>query len=174
MSHVNSLKAELRKTALSARRAIPDKTRKSELIAERVFCDPDYIAARTVAVYKSLSSEVGTDLIIAHALHSGKRVVLPKVFGDTMDFLRCGRESLCKKAPSASSSLWERRADTLRPGRSIWCWCPVCALTEAATGWALGGGIMTVFCPSPAPKPWGCALMSNYAPRGSSPPTNMM
>ncbi len=86
MSDLTTFKAELRKTALSARRAIPDKTRKSELIAERVFCDPDYIAARTVAVYKSLSSEVGTDLIIAHALHSGKRVVLPKVFGDTMDF----------------------------------------------------------------------------------------
>ena len=83
---VDFLKAQLRKTALAARRAIPDKTRKSELIAERVFCDPDFVAARTVALYKSLNSEVCTDLIISHALGQGKRVVLPKVFGDTMGF----------------------------------------------------------------------------------------
>ena len=83
---IDSIKSALRKTALAARRAIPDKTRKSELIAERVFCDPDFAAARTVALYKSLSSEVGTDLIIARALGQGKRVALPKVFGDTMGF----------------------------------------------------------------------------------------
>jgi 5-formyltetrahydrofolate cyclo-ligase len=86
MSDVNSLKSALRRTALAARRAIADKPRKSELIAERVFGDPDFIAARTVALYKSLSSEVCTDLIISRALGQGKRVVLPKVFGDTMRF----------------------------------------------------------------------------------------
>ena len=96
---VDSLKAELRKSALAARRAIADKPRKSALIAERVFALPEYRAARTVALYHSLKSEVDTAAVIAHALSCGKTVALPKVYGDTLRFFAISEgEQLHKSA----------------------------------------------------------------------------
>jgi len=84
--NIDSLKAELRKSALAARRAVSDKPQKSALIAERVFALPEYRTARTVALYHSLSSEVDTEPIIARAFRDGKTVALPRVQGDTMHF----------------------------------------------------------------------------------------
>ncbi|MBR5903683.1 MAG: 5-formyltetrahydrofolate cyclo-ligase [Clostridia bacterium] len=96
---VSSLKSALRKTALADRCNIPDKPRKSELIAARVFADPDYIAAGTVALYCSLKSEVDTAALIAHALSCGKTVALPKVYGDTMRFFAVSSGEVLVKSP---------------------------------------------------------------------------
>ena len=96
---INARKAAVRKEYLSIRRSVTDKPARSLAIAERLFQLPEYISARTIALYKSLKSEADTDPIIARALASGKRVALPKVFGSEMRFFEIGEgEELHKSA----------------------------------------------------------------------------
>lgn len=48
---------------------------------------PAYTQARSVYGYLSYNQEVRTDAILRCAQNSGRRVAVPKVFGDTMRFL---------------------------------------------------------------------------------------
>ena len=99
MCDVNTRKKLLRQEYLKIRKAIQDKPQKSLEIAKRVIADDWYKDAKTVAIYKSLPSEVDTSYIISCALSSGKRVVLPKVFGSDMRFFEISeKEELIKSS----------------------------------------------------------------------------
>lgn len=58
----------------------------SRKIAEKVLSSNPFGAARTVFVYASYKSEVETRKLIQEAVARGKRVAVPKVNGDSMDF----------------------------------------------------------------------------------------
>ncbi len=77
------MKKELRKQILAARDALlPEQRRaKSREIEERLFALPEFISARTIMFFASFRSEVETEPMIRRALHSGKRIILPKVRG---------------------------------------------------------------------------------------------
>ena len=77
-----ALRAQMRekKRALSARQI----ERASALLAQQLFAHPAYRAARSIYGYLSYNQEVRTLPILEQAQRDGKRVAVPKVFGDAM------------------------------------------------------------------------------------------
>lgn len=61
--------------------------RRSEALAQQLYCCPLYQQAGTLYGYLSYNQEVRTIPILEQALRDGKRVAVPKVFGDEMHFL---------------------------------------------------------------------------------------
>lgn len=59
----------------------------SARLARRLFAHPAYRAARSLYGYLSYNQEVRTMPILEQAQRDGKRVAVPKVFGDEMRFL---------------------------------------------------------------------------------------
>ena len=59
----------------------------SNRLAQRFFEHPAYQAARSIYAYLSYNQEVRTMPILRRAQADGKRVAVPKVFGDEMRFL---------------------------------------------------------------------------------------
>ena len=59
----------------------------SARLAELLFRHPAYEQAKSIYGYLSYNPEVRTAAILARAQKDGKRVAVPKVFGDTMKFL---------------------------------------------------------------------------------------
>ena len=78
-------KAELRRQALAARRAHPDKDECSRAILEAVFSLPAVQQARTVMFYVHVRDEVRTQFMLPRALDSGRRVVIPYCAGDELE-----------------------------------------------------------------------------------------
>ena len=56
-------------------------------LAELLFAHPAYQAAKSLYGYLSYNQEVRTAKILQQAQKDGKRVAVPKVFGDEMRFL---------------------------------------------------------------------------------------
>ena len=81
-------KKKLRSEYLKRRNELSPEQRKaaSKKIREWVFANKRYKAAKTVFVYASYKSEVETKELIQGALRQGKRVAVPKVNGEEMDF----------------------------------------------------------------------------------------
>ncbi len=59
----------------------------SRLLAQKLFATDYYQNAKTVYGYLSYNQEVRTVPILERALQDGKRVAVPKVYGDTMRFI---------------------------------------------------------------------------------------
>ena len=59
----------------------------SRRLAEQLFRHPMYQAARSLYAYLSYNQEVRTLPILKQAIQDGKRVAVPKVFGEDMRFL---------------------------------------------------------------------------------------
>ena len=59
----------------------------SALLAEKLLAHPAYQAAKSLYGYLSYNQEVRTAAILRRAQQDGKRVAVPKVFGDEMKFL---------------------------------------------------------------------------------------
>ena len=59
----------------------------SARLAQQLFRHPAYQAAKSIYGYLSFNEEVRTVPILRQAQLDGKRVAVPKVFGDTMRFL---------------------------------------------------------------------------------------
>lgn len=59
----------------------------SQALAEQLFRHPLYLAARSIYGYLSYNQEVLTPPILRQAQRDGKRVAVPKVFGDNIRFL---------------------------------------------------------------------------------------
>ena len=59
----------------------------SARLAQQLFRHPAYQAARSLYGYLSYNQEVRTAAILRQAQQDGKRVAVPKVFGDEMKFL---------------------------------------------------------------------------------------
>ena len=79
-------KKQFRSNAIKARDAVTDRGRKSEIIAQKLRDTEVYKNARVVLCYASYKSEVETDRIISNARKDGKKVALPRVEGDRMEF----------------------------------------------------------------------------------------
>lgn len=84
----------------------------SARLAEKLFQHPAYQAAKSLYGYLSYNQEVRTAAILRQAQRDGKRVAVPKVFGDEMKFLWL--DDLSAVAPGAYN-IPEPIADGRRP-----------------------------------------------------------
>lgn len=77
-------KIALRAVASSKRSGLSQKdfVFRSRLIQARVRQFPEYLSARSIALYASIQNEVMTEEIRDHALQQGKRVFYPKLGAD--------------------------------------------------------------------------------------------
>ena len=73
----------LRKEAMTEREIFD----KSQVLTERFLKTDAYKKATTIYGYLSYNQEVRTEAILEQALTDGKRVAVPKVFGDEMLFI---------------------------------------------------------------------------------------
>ena len=82
-------KKELRKAISAKKRAMTaaEIEAKSAFLAEKLFAHPAYQRAPALYSYMSYNQEVRTRAIMERALADGKRVAVPKVYGDEMQFL---------------------------------------------------------------------------------------
>ena len=82
-------KAELSAQIRAKKRAMTgDEIRsKSRMLCAMFLCSPEYLRSDTVYAYLPYNQEVRTEYILEKALADGKKVAVPKVFGDTMKFI---------------------------------------------------------------------------------------
>ncbi|MCQ2419868.1 MAG: 5-formyltetrahydrofolate cyclo-ligase [Clostridia bacterium] len=82
-------KQELRRMMREKKRAMTEEeiNRQSAVLAERFFAHPAYKQATAIFAYLSYNQEVRTAAILEQAQRDGKRVAVPKVFGEEMKFL---------------------------------------------------------------------------------------
>lgn len=82
-------KKELRRAISEKKRALtPEKMDTASRELARQFCAlPAYAGAKTVYGYLSYNQEVRTGYVLEQALRDGKRVAVPKVYGEEMRFI---------------------------------------------------------------------------------------
>ena len=82
-------KKELRAWVTARKRALSRQQIEaaSAALARQLFSHPAYQSAKSVYGYLSYNQEVRTGAILAQAQRDGKRVAVPKVYGDVMRFL---------------------------------------------------------------------------------------
>lgn len=82
-------KQELRASVRARKRAMTEEeiVSRSEKLAELFFASEAYRSAKTLYGYMPYNQEVRTVPMMARALLDGKRVAVPKVYGDEMKFL---------------------------------------------------------------------------------------
>lgn len=82
-------KAELRRYIRSKKQAMTAEqiAQKSEKLAKLFLALPQYRQAKTLYGYLSYNQEVRTEPILEQALRDGKRVAVPKIFGEEMRFI---------------------------------------------------------------------------------------
>ena len=91
------MKEEARKHFIQMRKYIIHKDEKSHLIYQKLIQHERYLQAQRIALYASLKDEVSTDELIQHSFQVGKRVYLPKVVDDDLQFYEIGEnESFVK------------------------------------------------------------------------------
>jgi 5-formyltetrahydrofolate cyclo-ligase len=81
-------KQELRKRSMEIRKNIPNKEQKNNAIYNAIISCDEYNAANIIAIYNSMGSEVNTKEIILYSLLKQKIVLLPKIDGEDMLFVR--------------------------------------------------------------------------------------
>lgn len=64
-----------------------DILRKSEILTQKFLNSTEYLDASVIYGYLSYNQEVRTEEILKKALLDGKRVAVPKIFGDEMRFV---------------------------------------------------------------------------------------
>ena len=82
-------KQELRQAIRARKRAMTEEDilRRSEILAEKFVRSNAYRAAKTIYGYLPYNQEVRTVPMLRRALEEGKRVAVPKVYGDDMKFI---------------------------------------------------------------------------------------
>ncbi len=82
-------KQELRRTIRERKRAMTEEeiVERSNALAEKFYNSPAYQAASTIYGYLPYNQEVRTVPMLQRALDEGKRVAVPKVYGDEMRFI---------------------------------------------------------------------------------------
>lgn len=82
-------KQELRKSIREQKRAmtVEEIERRSAALLEKFCASREYRRAKTIYGYLPYNQEVRTVPILEQALRDGKRVAVPKVYGDEMKFL---------------------------------------------------------------------------------------
>lgn len=82
-------KKELRQMVRQKKRAMADEEiqMKSDLLEEKFLNSEAYRNAKAIYGYLPYNQEVRTVSMLQHALDDGKRVAVPKVYGDEMRFI---------------------------------------------------------------------------------------
>ena len=82
-------KQELRRTIRERKRAMTEEeiVERSNALAEKFYNTPAYQAASTIYGYLPYNQEVRTVPMLQQALDEGKRVAVPKVYGEEMRFI---------------------------------------------------------------------------------------
>lgn len=82
-------KQELRQAIRARKRAMTEEDilLRSEILAEKFARSNAYRAAKTIYGYLPYNQEVRTVPMLRRALEEGKRVAVPKVYGDDMKFI---------------------------------------------------------------------------------------
>jgi 5-formyltetrahydrofolate cyclo-ligase len=82
-------KTALRKEIREKKRAMTQKQieKASHALAQQFFATAYYREAKTLYGYLPYNQEVRTEPILLQALKDGKKVAVPKVYGDTMRFI---------------------------------------------------------------------------------------
>lgn len=82
-------KQELRRTIRERKRAMTEEeiVERSNALAEKFYHTPAYQAASTIYGYLPYNQEVRTIPMLQRALDEGKRVAVPKVYGEEMQFI---------------------------------------------------------------------------------------
>ena len=82
-------KKALRREIGAKKRALSsaDIEARSAVLAAKLYETPQYKSAKSLYAYLSFNQEVRTEPIIRRAWAEGKRVAVPKVFGDEMVFI---------------------------------------------------------------------------------------
>lgn len=82
-------KKELRQAIRAQKRAMTEEDilRRSEILAQKFARSDAYRAAKTIYGYLPYNQEVRTVPMLQRALDEGKRVAVPKVYGDDMKFI---------------------------------------------------------------------------------------
>ena len=133
-------KATLRREIREKKRAMPQEeiVSRSEKLAEKLFATKGYQQAKTIYGYLPFNQEVRTVPILEQALRDGKRVAVPKVYGDTMKFLYV--EEFTRVAPS-DFGVPEPIADTpVADDPTALVLMPGLAFTKAGERMGYGGG----------------------------------
>jgi len=83
-------KLMLRDRLLQQRQSLPPEVcLEWSLRAQQRLCDtPEFSAAQTLALYCPIRNEVFTERIYAAAREAGKRVIYPRMRGETLEFVR--------------------------------------------------------------------------------------
>jgi len=117
-------KRALRERMLAGRTRVPpgERAAASQAIAERLESLPAWGAARTVALYAAMGSEVETAGLARRAVSAGKRVVWPRVApsgptsGPAMEFAECAASGL---VAGATRALEPPASAPIVPGREV-------------------------------------------------------
>lgn len=90
MKNLETNKASIRKEALLKRKNLSAEERmdKSQAIVLSLVETDEYINSDNILVYAAYNNEVDTDLLVLRSIMSGKKVYMPKVSGEDMDFYR--------------------------------------------------------------------------------------
>lgn len=83
-------KAEIRKRVIQLRNQLieEERNRSSFLVTERIIGHQWYYLADTILGFISYGSEIDTSQLLEEALRQGKKVYVPKVKGEEMEFYR--------------------------------------------------------------------------------------
>lgn len=92
-------KQELRKSIRTRKRAMTEEeiVEKSKLLAEKFLSSTAYQNAKTIYGYLPYNQEVRTVPMLEQALRDGKKVAVPKCYGDEMKFLYLDDLALVEK-----------------------------------------------------------------------------
>ena len=82
-------KTELRNSIRARKRAMTEEeiVSRSEALAQQFYASEAYKNAKTIYGYMPYNQEVRTIPMMEQALKDGKRVAIPKCYGDTMKFI---------------------------------------------------------------------------------------
>ena len=89
-------KKEIRKTILKKRRALDENEVKylSDMICEKLKSSDIFADAEDLCLYMPINNEVDVPVIAEEARRQGKRLWLPRVDGETMDFFRYDEDTV--------------------------------------------------------------------------------
>ena len=81
-------KSEIRKQIIEQRKTLSDEfiTENSHIITEKLLDLEEYKNSETIFIYMNFRAEVITKDIITDALANGKKVAIPKIAGDRIEF----------------------------------------------------------------------------------------
>lgn len=135
------LRAQIRKLkrAMTEEQIVEASARLGELFIET----PEYKAAKTIYGYLPYNQEVRTVPMLEQALRDGKKVAVPKCYGDEMRFIYM--DDLSKVAPGYADIPEPIADDPVAEDKTALVLMPGMAFTEKGDRMGYGGGFYDKF-----------------------------